>query len=169
MAKKFGKKAARVGGNNEKEKKMDIQATIGDAMVGAAIEDIVRETEVREPEQKTTEELLAELEELKKEAAALAATTQAPVAVPVVKPTSGKGRPLYHLLQAPITFHKTKQVSALQRILFGQPKRDMPEEEIFGVVRAGAAAGLLQTKQDPARIFSYYRNHLMAAGNIKWD
>lgn len=86
----------------------------------------------------------------------------------------------YVLLAKPPAWHKTPQVAQLQNILFSPAvlgrcklnEKNLPEiaePELFDAIKAGHAAGLLRTKQNPVRIFQYYRNDLLSADSIRWQ
>lgn len=77
--------------------------------------------------------------------------------------SGSKARPnvRYTLLKQPPKWSDTPQVAQLEEILFGQDKREMTEPEIFDLIKRGAEAGILRTKQNPVRIFQYYRSDLI--------
>ena len=85
----------------------------------------------------------------------------------------------YTLLTNPPAWASTPQVAQLQQILFSpeviakftQPdgKVEMTEPEIFSVIEAGAAAGLLKTSQPPVRILQYYKSDLLNANCLRWS
>lgn len=95
--------------------------------------------------------------------------------------TGSKPRPnvIYTLLERPPKFTGTPQVGQLINILFdptfvaahkqadGSVK--VPEPELFEQIKAGHAAGVLRTRQEPVRIFSYYRSNLLHANAIRWQ
>jgi hypothetical protein len=95
--------------------------------------------------------------------------------------TGSKPRPnvIYTLLERPPKFTGTPQVGQLINILFdptfvaahkqadGSVK--VPEPELFEQIKAGHAAGVLRTRQEPVRIFSYYRSNLLHADAIRWE
>lgn len=103
-------------------------------------------------------------------------------------PTKAGSRPranvTYTLLKAPPNWHRTPQVAQLMKILFdpsviekyktvdpstGESAVRIPEPDLFDLVRAGAEAGKLGTKQSPVRIFQYYRNDLLNVNAIRWE
>ena len=73
----------------------------------------------------------------------------------------------------------TPQVGQLLNILFddafvaAHKQEDgsvqVPEPELFEQIKAGHAAGILRTRQEPVRIFSYYRSDLLHADAIRWE
>ncbi len=77
--------------------------------------------------------------------------------------SGSKARPnvKYTLLSRPPKWSDTPQVAQLEEILFGQEKRELLEPELFDLIRAGAEAGVLRTRQNPVRIFQYYRSDLI--------
>ena len=95
--------------------------------------------------------------------------------------SGSKPRPnvTYVLLKAPPKWHGTPQVAQLQQILFNpafmeaHKQQDgsikVNEPELFAAVEAGKAAGILRTKQNPVRIFQYYKSHLLNADCIRWE
>ena len=95
--------------------------------------------------------------------------------------TGSKPRPnvIYTLLERPPKFTGTPQVGQLINIIFdpafvaahkqadGSVK--VPEPELFEQIKAGHAAGVLRTRQEPVRIFAYYRANLLHADAIRWQ
>ncbi len=111
------------------------------------------------------------LEELKKtlspENLAVVETLQAEIAAlskPKKVASGSKARPnvVYTLLNKPPKWSDTPQVAQIEQILFSQPKKKMTEPEIFELIKAGAEAGVLRTRQNPVRIFQYYRANLIS-------
>ncbi len=77
--------------------------------------------------------------------------------------SGSKARPnvKYTLLKRPPKWSETPQIAQLEEILFGQDKRELLEPELFDLIKKGAEAGVLRTKQNPVRIFQYYRSDLI--------
>ncbi len=77
--------------------------------------------------------------------------------------SGSKARPnvKYTLLKRPPKWSDTPQIAQLEEILFGQDKRELLEPELFDLIKKGAEAGVLRTKQNPVRIFQYYRSDLI--------
>ena len=94
--------------------------------------------------------------------------------------SGSKPRPnvTYTLLDKPLAWSSTPQVAQLQQILFDEKfladhrQSDgavkIAEPDLFAAISAGAAAGALRTKQEPIRIFQYYRSHLLNANCLRW-
>ena len=98
--------------------------------------------------------------------------------------SGSKPRPnvTYVLLAKPPQWHGTPQVAQLQQILFdpafvaahtvevdGKPVVRVAEPDLFAQVVAGHAAGVLRTRQEPVRIFQYYRSDLLHADCLRWS
>jgi hypothetical protein len=95
--------------------------------------------------------------------------------------SGSKARPnvTYTLLAKPPAWHSTPQVAQLQQILFNEAflaahrSEDgtvkVSEPELFAQVAAGHAAGILRTRQEPVRIFQYYRSDLLNANCLRWQ
>ena len=94
--------------------------------------------------------------------------------------SGSKPRPnvTYTLLNKPPAWSSTPQVAQLQQILFapaflaqhaqadGSVK--LSEPDLFAAIVAGAESGVLRTKQEPIRIFQYYRSNLLNANCLHW-
>ena len=95
--------------------------------------------------------------------------------------SGSKARPnvTYTLLAKPPAWHSTPQVAQLQQILFNEAflaahrgedgTVKVSEPELFAQVAAGHAAGILRTRQEPVRIFQYYRSDLLNANCLRWQ
>lgn len=85
--------------------------------------------------------------------------------------SGSKARPnvIYTLLSQPPQWSDTPQVAQIEKILFGQPKKEMTEPEIFDLIKAGAESGILRTKQNPVRIFQYYRSDLIKGNVLRYQ
>jgi len=110
-----------------------------------------------------TEEQLAVVETLQSEIAALSK--------PKRVASGSKARPnvVYTLMNKPPKWSDTPQVAQIEQILFGQDKREMTEPEIFDLIKAGADAGILRTRQNPVRIFQYYRSDLIKDNVLRYQ
>jgi len=99
----------------------------------------------------------------------------------------------YVLLVKPPKWHDTPQVAQLEQTFFADDvlakyaptdadadlltkvgakngaAAVIPEPELFELVRAAHSGGVLRTKQDPVRIFQYYRSTLMGANVMRWE
>lgn len=77
--------------------------------------------------------------------------------------SGSKPRPnvTYKLLNQPPNWSRTPQISQIEKILFNQDKREFTEPEIFDLIKKGFDEGTLRTKQNPVRIFQYYRAQLI--------
>ena len=94
--------------------------------------------------------------------------------------SGSKPRPnvTYTLLDKPLNWSSTPPVAQLQQLLFspaflaqhvqadGSVK--LSEPDLFAAIVAGAASGALRTKQEPIRIFQYYRSNLLNANCLRW-
>lgn len=95
--------------------------------------------------------------------------------------SGSKARPnvKYTILAKPPEWSNTPQIAQLQHIIFdpkvaekftvdlnGKKVVQIPEPELFDLIRAGAEAGVLKTTQEPVRIFQYYRSDLVKAGAL---
>jgi hypothetical protein len=98
--------------------------------------------------------------------------------------SGSKARPnvKYTLLSKPPAWHNTPQVAQLEQILFapevaakfttevgGKPVVQLTEPDIFALIEAGQKSGILRTKQNPVRIFQYYRSELLNANVLRWQ
>ena len=96
--------------------------------------------------------------------------------------SGSKARPnvKYTLLARPPEWHSTPQVAQLEHILFApevaaehaDPKTGvvtLSEPELFALVEAGQVSGVLRTKQNPVRIFQYYRTELLNSNVLRWS
>lgn len=96
--------------------------------------------------------------------------------------SGSKARPnvKYTLLKKPPKWHDTPQVAQIEQILFADDvlkkfqnpetkKVEIPEPELFDLIKRGAESGVLRTRQNPVRIFQYYRTDLRAADVIQWQ
>jgi hypothetical protein len=94
--------------------------------------------------------------------------------------SGSKPRPnvTYTLLERPLNWSSTPQVAQLQQILFdpafmakhrnAEGIVKIAEPDVFAAITAGAAAGVLRTKQEPVRILQYYRSALLNANCLRW-
>jgi len=94
--------------------------------------------------------------------------------------SGSKPRPnvTYTLLDKPLNWSSTPQVAQLQQILFdpafmakhrnAEGIVKITEPDVFAAITAGAAAGVLRTKQEPVRILQYYRSALLNANCLRW-
>jgi hypothetical protein len=115
---------------------------------------------------------LAELEDVKRTLEALTARPAAATSKPTKGLASGsKPRPnvKYTLMARAPGWTKTPQVEQLTNILFGQPKREMMEPELFQLLETGKKSGLLRTIQPAVRIFQYYRAEMVAANVLRYQ
>ena len=115
---------------------------------------------------------LAELEDVKRTLEALTARPAAATSKPTKGLASGsKPRPnvKYTLMARAPGWTKTPQVEQLTNILFGQPKREMMEPELFQLLENGKKSGLLRTIQPAVRIFQYYRAEMVAANVLRYQ
>ena len=95
--------------------------------------------------------------------------------------SGSKARPnvTYVLLAKPPAWHSTPQVAQLQQILFDAKFLEahrgedgtvkVSEPELFAQVAAGHATGILRTRQEPVRIFQYYRSDLLNSNCLRWQ
>ena len=60
-----------------------------------------------------------------------------------------------------------KQAKDLAHIVKAELRSRWTEPELKQVIHAAARSGALKTKQDPWRIFQYYRSHLLNAGILR--
>ena len=84
-----------------------------------------------------------------------------------------------HCWSRPPKWHGTPQVAQLQQALFDpsfvakftQPDGSVkvPEPELFAQIAAAAQAGVIRTKQNPVRIFQYYRTDLLQSNCLRWQ
>ena len=93
--------------------------------------------------------------------------------------SGSKARPnvTYVLLSKAPAWRSTPQIAQLQQILFDEAfltahrgedgAVKVSEPELFAQVVAGHAAGILRTKQEPVRIFQYYRSDLIGADCLR--
>jgi hypothetical protein len=93
--------------------------------------------------------------------------------------SGSKARPnvTYVLLSKAPAWRSTPQIAQLQQILFDEAfltahrgedgTVKVSEPELFAQVVAGHAAGILRTKQEPVRIFQYYRSDLIGADCLR--
>jgi hypothetical protein len=93
--------------------------------------------------------------------------------------SGSKPRPnvTYVLLSKAPAWRSTPQIAQLQQILFDEAflaahrgedgAVKVSEPELFAQVVAGHAAGILRTKQEPIRIFQYYRSDLIGADCLR--
>ena len=93
--------------------------------------------------------------------------------------SGSKARPnvTYVLLSKAPAWRSTPQIAQLQQILFDEAflaahrgedgAVKVSEPELFAQVVAGHAAGILHTKQEPVRIFQYYRSDLIGADCLR--
>lgn len=148
-------------------------------------------TESAIAEQTLDDEIVENLDGIPADAAQVIMNLRAEIAKLKTKSTSkrvksgSKARPSvkYTLLNKPPSWHNTPQVASIEQILFdpaveakygvegkdGKRVVEIPEPEIFDLIRAGAASGKLRTKQDPVRIFQYYRNDLLLENALRWQ
>lgn len=86
----------------------------------------------------------------------------------------------YTLLKRPPKWEGAPQVDQLLNILFdptviesaqknAEGHAVLSEPELFQLVKDGAAAGILRTRQEPVRIFQYYRSDLRKVDAIAWE
>lgn len=122
----------------------------------AHAEPVMDEEKIEELKKSLSPEQLAVVEELQGEIAKLSK--------PKKVASGSKARPnvVYTLLNQPPQWSDTPQVAQIEKILFGQSKKKLTEPEIFDLIKAGAEAGILRTKQNPVRIFQYYRASLIS-------
>ena len=93
--------------------------------------------------------------------------------------SGSKPRPnvTYVLLSKAPAWRSTPQIAQLQQILFDEAflaahrgedgAVKVSEPELFAQVVAGHAAGILHTRQEPVRIFQYYRSDLIGADCLR--
>lgn len=139
---------------SEMEGAVEHPAIEQDASVEAPIEGALEELK-----KTLTPEQLTVLEGLQAEIATLSK--------PRKVASGSKARPnvVYTLLSKPPKWSDTPQVAQIEQILFGQSKKKLTEPELFDLIRKGAEDGVLRTKQNPVRIFQYYRAGLIS-GNV---
>ncbi len=97
--------------------------------------------------------------------------------------SGSKARPnvVYTLLEKPPKWDNTPQVAQIQQILFdpkvaaehtvevdGKKVVQMTEPEVFALIEQGKKNGVLRTRQEPVRIFQYYRSNLLNTNCLRW-
>lgn len=129
----------------------------------AHVEVVVDEAKIEELKKSLTPDQLLIVEQLQGEIASLSK--------PKRVASGSKARPnvVYTLLSKPPKWSDTPQVAQIEQILFGQTKTSMTEPEVFDLIKAGADAGILRTKQNPVRIFQYYRANLISENVLRYQ
>jgi hypothetical protein len=75
----------------------------------------------------------------------------------------------YVILNTGVQWSGTPQVGQLINILATAPAKELDETELVKLIQAGHDKGLLRTKQEPFRIFQYYRDTLKSAGVLLYS